>query len=89
MAMVITLRDDAAARASELAAAAGVTEDEVVAQLVLATSPPAPTKHDAGRDVLEAFFGCATGLAKRPQMSVKDMRRDLAARKIAGGTQNI
>jgi hypothetical protein len=43
MAMVITLKDDAAARASELAAAAGVSTDEVVAQLVLATTSPAAT----------------------------------------------
>ena len=39
--MVITLNDDAAVRASELAAAAGVSTDEVVAQLVLAVPSPA------------------------------------------------
>jgi hypothetical protein len=91
MSMVITLRDAAAVRASALAAAAGVSEDEVVAQLVLAAPSPGPavalTEPD-GQDALEAFFGCGDSGNREP-MTIQEMRRDLAARKFAGGTRNI
>lgn len=86
--MVIMLNDAAAVRATELAKSRGVTADEVVAELVLAAPAPEGDR-DAGLVALEAFFGCGTGKATGPQLSVKEMRRELAARKLADGIENI
>ena len=86
--MVITLHDAAAARASELAHARGVSEDEMVAELIL-TAPLPPDHAQTGRAVLEAFFGCESGKTDRPQHTIHEMRRDLAARKFAAGIENL
>ena len=86
--MVITLNEEAAVRATELARSRGVSTDEVVTELVLAAPAPGEDR-DAGLEALEAFFGCGTGKASVPQLSVKEMRRELAARKLADGIENI
>ncbi len=84
--VTVTLLDAAAARATELAHARGVTEDAIVAELVL--QAPFPDQGaEAGLTALEAFFGCAT--STEPQLSVKEMRRDLAARKLVVGIENL
>jgi hypothetical protein len=84
--VTVTLTDAAAARATELAHARGVSEDAIVAELVL--QAPFPNQStDTGLAALEAFFGCGTSIG--PQLSVKEMRRDLAARKLAAGIENL
>lgn len=88
MSMVITLHDAAAARASELAHARGVSEDEIVAELVL-TAPLPSDASQTGLAVLEAFFGCGSSGSDRPQQTIHEMRRDLAARKFAAGIENL
>jgi hypothetical protein len=80
MAMVITLKDDAAVRASELAAAAGVSTDEVVAQLVLAAPLPAGTA-DPARDALEAFIGCGAS-GDRQDRTIQQLRDELSAAQL-------
>jgi hypothetical protein len=87
MSMVtVTLIDAAATRATELAHARGVSEDTLVAELVL--QAPFPDQgSDAGLAALEGFFGCGT--SNEPQLTVKEMRRDLAARRLADGIENL
>jgi hypothetical protein len=80
MAMVITLEDDAARRARELAAAAGVSTDEVVAQLVLATPSPATTPDTAG-DALDAFLGCGASGDRRDR-TIQELRDELSAAQL-------
>lgn len=84
--VTVTLIDAAATRATELAHARGVSEDAIVAELVLQAPFPGHST-DAGLVALEAFFGCGTSTG--PQLSVKEMRRDLAARKLAAGIENL
>jgi hypothetical protein len=84
--VTVTLIDAAATRATELAHARGVSEDAIVAELVL-QAPFPDHSTDTGLAALEAFFGCGTSTG--PQLSVKEMRRDLAARKLAAGIENL
>lgn len=86
--MVITLNDAAAARASELARARGVSADEIVTDLVL-TAPVPSAGRETGLAALEALFGCGTGKTHQLHMTMKEMRRDLAARKFAAGIENL
>jgi hypothetical protein len=58
MGMVIKLSDRVAARVSAVAAARGVTETEVIEDLVMGAPGPAPIVLDDTEDPLEAFFGC-------------------------------
>jgi hypothetical protein len=56
--VMIPLSEQAAARVSAAAAARGVTETEIVEELVEYLNP-APLVLPADEDPLEAFFGCA------------------------------
>jgi hypothetical protein len=58
MGMVIKLSDRVAARVSAVAAARGVTETEVIEDLVMGAPGPTPIVLDDTEDPLEAFFGC-------------------------------
>jgi hypothetical protein len=58
MGMVIKLSDRVAARVSAVAAARGVTETEVIEDLVMGAPGPAPIVLDDTEDPLESFFGC-------------------------------
>lgn len=78
--MVITLKDDAAVRASELAAAAGMSTDEVVAQLVLATPSPAASP-DQAREALDAFIGCGASGDRRDR-TIQQLRDELSAAQL-------
>jgi plasmid stability protein len=97
MSMVVTFPDRVAARLRTLAISRGESVDDIATELIEASlglpHPPASdalaavVPHD-GQDALEAFFGCGDSGDSRP-MTIKEMRRDLAARKLAGGTHNI
>lgn len=87
--VVVTLTDAAAVRASELARThCWLSPDEVVAELVLAAPAP-PEDVEAGRAALRSLFGCGTGQAAESQQSVAELRRDLAARRLAKGIENV
>jgi hypothetical protein len=95
MSMVLTVPDRVAARLRILALARGGSVDDVATELLEAspalppadstvpTSPPIETG-----DPFEAFFGCGDSGNREP-MTIQEMRHDLAARKLAGGSHNI
>jgi hypothetical protein len=72
MGMVINLSDRVAARVSAVAAARGVTETEVIEDLVMGAPAPAPIVLDDAEDPLEAFFGC--GDSGDPEWAGTDTR---------------
>lgn len=86
--VTVTLSETAAERLSKLVSARGVSTDEAVSDLVLA-APVAASPIDDARTAFQSFFGCGTGKAKGPTRSIAELRRDLAGRKLAGGTENI
>jgi hypothetical protein len=90
MSMVVTVPDRVADRLRLLAIERGTTVSEAATDL-LEASPELPLiviAVDEDEDPLEAFFGCGDSGDAR-QMTIHEMRRDLAARKFAGGVENI
>jgi hypothetical protein len=98
MSMVLTVPDRVAARLRTLALARGGSVDDVATELLEASPalppagvslpPLAPVVLDETEDPFEAFFGCGDSGNSEP-MTIHEMRRDLATRKLAGGSHNI
>ena len=86
--VTVTLSGTAAERAAELASERGVSTDEFVSQLVLAAPTVSPRADDA-TNALAALFGCGTGKATSPAAPLADLRRNLAGRKLAAGTETL
>jgi hypothetical protein len=87
--MVLTVPDRVAARLRALAVARGETIDEVATELLEASPQlPNPAPPASPVDLLEAFIGCGASGDSTPR-SIQEMRRELAARKLAGGIENI
>jgi len=91
--MIVTVPDRVAARLRALAAVRGESVDDVATKLIEASlqlphSAAAPACTDDGENLLEAFLGCGSSGNTTPA-TIQEMRRDLAARKVAAGTENI
>lgn len=85
--MVLTVPDRVAARLRVLAASRGETIDAVATEL-LEASPQFADPAPPGVDLLEAFIGCGASGDSTPR-TIQQMRRELAARKLASGIENI
>lgn len=68
--VMITLNDEAAVRATELARSRGVSTDEVVAELVLAT--PVPTETAKRRLALAGIGATEHGITSRIDTDLAD-----------------